>query len=72
MNNEQLNGWKAQEFTREVFKMFHEDIDNCLARLASGEVIGETTDVTAMEVCRLTGMVNGLSKIFNLESEEDE
>ena len=70
MNQEQLNNWRAAETTQEVVKQFQQEIDDCLARLSSGEVIGETIDATAMEVCRLTGMVRGLSKIFELEYDD--
>lgn len=67
-----INDWKNNETTKKVFDIIQNEIDSQIAYIASGSNIRETTDATAMETCRVAGLVKGLSFIFNIEEEVDE
>lgn len=72
MTREELAGWKNLETTKEILSEIQEEIDVQIAHVIAGGHIGETADKTAMESCRIAGVVSGLSYIFNIEEDADE
>lgn len=71
LTKSELNEWKQNETTKKILKIFREETDRCIAAVGSGNVIGESADLTAQNVCRLVGRIQGLSKIFDLNDEVD-
>lgn len=67
-----INDWKNNETTKKVFEIIQKEVDTQVAYIASGSNIRETMDATAMESCRVAGLISGLSYIFNIEDEVDE
>ena len=65
----EIREWLTNETTNKVLTVFSEEIDNQLAILAGGGIIGTTTDETAQQVNRVIGRVDGLKFIFGLAEE---
>ena len=71
LTSRELADWKNQEITKKVLEELQNEIDQSLAYIASGSHIGETMDKTAMETCRIAGLVSGLSFLFNIEGDDE-
>lgn len=54
-----------------VLEKIQNEIDAHIAYVISGSHIGETADKTAMESCRIAGLVRGLSYIFEIEGSDE-
>ena len=72
LTTREVADWKNQEITKKVLVEIQDEIDQSLAYIASGSHIGETVDKTAMETCRIAGLVSGLSFIFNMEGDDED
>ena len=72
ISKEELNEWKNYEVTKKIFDLVLEELNESIAQIASGRVVGETMDATAQEACRLSGRISGLSFLVELEEDADE
>ena len=72
LSSEEIAAWKAQETTKKVVERIQESLDAAVAHIMSGGVLGDTSDETARNVARLTGRIEGLTFILEMEGDEDE
>ena len=66
MNQVDRNEWIEHPVTKEVFKTLQEDIDRITASILAGEVVESSVEKTAMNVARLSGRIEGLTRILEI------
>ena len=72
MKQDELNDWIANPTTKKVLELVLEEIDAQTAGIASGNILSDSVDQTAMNCARLTGRIEGLRFFHELEGDEDE
>lgn len=72
LTQREVNEWRMHPVTEKVFKILEDDTSAFVASVLSGEIIGDTAEATAMNAAKVVGMVQGISRIFDIEGEVDE
>ena len=72
LTRREVTEWKQHPTTEKITSEILEAIDATAAAVLSGEVVADTAEKTAMNVARLTGRIEGLTMILEIEGEVDE
>lgn len=67
LSRKEVNDWKLHPVTQEIFKQFQHEIDQYSAAFIRGQYIGKDIEGTALSVARMSGIVEGLLRIFDVE-----
>ena len=72
LTQKELNEWRQHPTTEKIIKEIMETINVSAAAVLSGEVIADTAEKTAMNVATLTGRIEGLTMVLEIEGDVDE
>ena len=72
LTQKEINEWKQHPTTEKIIKEIMETINVSAAAVLSGEVIADTAEKTAMNVATLTGRIEGLTMVLEIEGDVDE
>lgn len=69
---EQFAEWKEQPVTKEIFEALTDVKKSLVEKMAEGQTLGQSADVTHGLTSKMVGQIEGLNQLLNISYEQDD